>query len=146
MFQQLEAYEKYRPTDLPWLLAIPAHWELQRAKAYLSCIDVRSEAGSEELLTVSSVRGVVPRGTANVTMFKASSYKGHKLCWPGDLVINSLWAWAGGLGVSRHHGIISTAYSVYRPTGRLTSAFLHELVRSTPFQWEFQLRSKGVWI
>jgi type I restriction enzyme S subunit len=82
-------------------------------------------------------------------MFKAESYAGHKLCWPGNLVINSLWAWGGGLGVSQHHGIISTAYSVYR--SRLTSAkinprYLHELVRSSAFHWELQVRSKGVWI
>jgi type I restriction enzyme S subunit len=81
-------------------------------------------------------------------MFKAESYAGHKLCWPGDLVINSLWAWAGGLGVSRHHGIISTAYSVYRsrPSAQINVRFLHELVRSSAFHWELQVRSKGVWI
>jgi type I restriction enzyme S subunit len=47
-------------------------------------------------------------------MFKAESYVGHKLCWPGDLVINSLWAWSRGLGIAHEHGIVSTAYGVYR--------------------------------
>ena len=81
-------------------------------------------------------------------MFKAESYAGYKLCWPGDLVINSLWAWARGLGVSRHHGIISSAYGVYRlrPPYTEYSAYVHALVRSTPFNWELQLRSKGIWI
>jgi type I restriction enzyme S subunit len=81
-------------------------------------------------------------------MFKAKSYAGYKLCWPGDLVINSLWAWGGGLGVSRHHGIISTAYSVYRPrpSAHIHPRFLHELVRSSAFNWELQVRSKGIWI
>jgi len=81
-------------------------------------------------------------------MFKAESYLGYKLCWPGDLVINSLWAWAGGLGVSKHHGIISSAYGVYRvrPNAPMTPAFVHEVVRSSPFNWELKVRSKGVWI
>jgi type I restriction enzyme S subunit len=81
-------------------------------------------------------------------MFKAESYAGYKLCWPGDLVINSLWAWGGGLGVTQHHGIISTAYSVYRPrpSAQMNPRFLHELVRSSAFHWELQVRSKGVWI
>jgi type I restriction enzyme S subunit len=81
-------------------------------------------------------------------MFRAASYVGYKLCWPDDLVINSLWAWARGLGVSRHHGIISSAYGVYRLRSRQeTSArFIHYLVRSLPFQWELQVRSKGIWI
>ncbi len=81
-------------------------------------------------------------------MFQAESYAGHKLCWPGDLVINSLWAWGGGLGVTRMHGIVSTAYGVYRlrPEFAGYSGYFHELVRSQPFQWELQVRSKGIWI
>jgi len=81
-------------------------------------------------------------------MFKAESYAGHKLCWPGDLVINSLWAWNRGLGVAKDQGIVSTAYGVYRPrpASGLSSGYLHELARSDPFQWELHVRSKGVWI
>ncbi|MFM7086062.1 MAG: restriction endonuclease subunit S, partial [Cyanobium sp.] len=77
----------------------------------------------------------------------AESYVGHKLCWPDDLVINSLWAWSRGLGVSRHHGIVSTAYGVYRcrDTNAIEMRFVDELVRSSPFHWELRVRSKGVW-
>jgi hypothetical protein len=39
---------------------------------------------------VSSERGLVPRSSTTVTMFKAESYVGYKLCWPDDLVISSL--------------------------------------------------------
>ena len=142
----LQPYPSYKSSTLPWLGDIPEHWEVQRCKTLFSPIDIRSQTGSEELLTVSARHGVVPRATANVTMFKAESYVGHKLCWPGDLVINSLWAWAGGLGVSRHHGIISTAYGVFRPKPSINAQFIHLLVRSIPFQWELQVRSKGIWL
>lgn len=144
----LKPYAGYKESELPWLGKIPRHWIIKRGKSYMTPVDQRSKAGKEELLTVSSARGVVPRSGANVTMFKAKSYAGHKLCWPGDLVINSLWAWAGGLGVSQHHGIISTAYSVYRgrPSAQVNPKFLHELVRSSAFQWELHVRSKGVWV
>jgi type I restriction enzyme S subunit len=76
-------------------------------------------------------------------MFKAESYTGYKLCWPGDLVINSLWAWGRGLGFSRHHGIVSSAYGVYRLRPEYAG---YALVRSAPFNWELQVRSKGIWI
>ena len=140
-------YAATKDTGLPWLGAIPEHWKVQRGKTLFRTLDVRSRTGQEELLTVSSRRGVVPRSSTSVTMFKASSYVGHKLCWPGDLVINSLWAWSRGLGVSRHHGIVSTAYGVYRPEDptRTHPDYLHELVRSTPFNWELRVRSKGIW-
>ncbi|HXG69484.1 MAG TPA: hypothetical protein VNJ04_02615 [Gemmatimonadaceae bacterium] len=91
---------------------------------------------------------MVPRRSANVTMFKADSYLGYKLCWPGDLVINSLWAWGCGLGVSQHHGIISSAYGVYRirKNAPMVPSFVHQVVRSSSFNWELHVRSKGVWI
>jgi type I restriction enzyme, S subunit len=147
MIEGLKPYASMKDSGVPWLGEVPEHWEIQRGKTLFRSVDVRSESGLEELLTVSSNHGVVPRRTASVTMFKAESYVGHKLCWPGDLVINSLWAWSRGLGVSRHHGIISTAYGVYRcrDTNALEPRFVDELVRSSPFHWELRVRSKGVW-
>lgn len=93
MIEGLKPYPEYKESGLPWLGSVPAHWVTKRGKSYMTAIDLRSQAGKEELLTVSSARGVIPRNTAKVTMFKAESYAGYKLCWPGDLVINSLWAW-----------------------------------------------------
>ena len=147
MIDGLKPYPKMKATGVSWLGQVPGHWEIRRAKNLFRPVDVRSKTGSEELLTVSANHGVIPRRTASVTMFKAESYAGHKLCWPGDLVINSLWAWSSGLGVSRHHGIVSTAYGVYRTRDRhaLEPSFVHELVRSAPFHWELRVRSKGVW-
>ena len=147
MFKDLKPYDEYREIGLPWLGAVPAHWSVKRAKNIVQPVDVRSTDGLEELLTVSSVRGVVPRSSASVSMFQATSYVGHKLCWPGDLVINSLWAWGRGLGVSRYHGIVSTAYGVYRPrVGQpIDDTYLDLLTRSDAFQWELQVRSRGVW-
>ena len=145
MIVDLKPYPSYKDSGVPWLGKVPTHWEIVRGKNIFRSIDIRSTNGEETLLTVSSARGVVPRSSVAVTMFKAESYVGYKLCWPGDLVINSLWAWARGLGVSQHHGIISSAYGVYRPSTNFNARFIHELVRSMPFHWELRVRSKGVW-
>ena len=148
MLAALKPYPAYKDSGVPWLEDVPEHWEVKRGKAIFRCIDLRSSTGEEELLTVSSDRGVVTRSSATVTMFKAESYVGYKLCWPGDLVINSLWAWARGLGVSQYHGIVSSAYGVYRlsPQYKEYTAYIHELVRCVPFNWELRVRSKGIWI
>ena len=140
-----QPYPAYKDSGLHWLGNIPVHWQVRRGKTLMTSIDIRSATGKEELLTVSAQHGVIPRETANVTMFKAESYVGYKLCWPGDLVINSLWAWAYGLGVSQNYGIISSAYGVYRAHSILDTRFFHLLVRSAAFQWELQIRSKGIW-
>ena len=148
MITYLKPYPRYKPSGIEWLGDVPAHWKIQRGKTLFQAVDVRSQTGNEELLTVSAERGIVPRKSANVTMFKAESYVGYKLCWPGDLVINSLWAWAHALGISQYHGIVSSVYGVYRllPKFKNYASFIHQLVRSIPFQWELQVRSKGIWV
>ncbi|MFH1122901.1 MAG: restriction endonuclease subunit S, partial [Pseudomonadota bacterium] len=148
MIDGLKPYLEYKASGLPWLDHIPIGWKILRGKSVFHVLDVRSESGKEEILTVSASDGVIPRRNKAVTMFMAKSYIGHKLCWPGDLVVNSLWAWMQGLGFSTHHGLISSAYSVYRP--RLDFSrywrFFHYLLRSAVYKWEFQTRSKGVWL
>ncbi len=147
MIANLEPYPAVKDSGIPGIGEIPEHWNLQRSKYVFRPVDVRSISGAEELLTVSSRYGVGPRANQDVTMFKAASYVGHKLCWPGDLVINSLWAWANGLGFSNHHGIVSTAYGVYRPISKdqVSGRFLNEALRSSAYQWQFQARSNGIW-
>jgi type I restriction enzyme S subunit len=145
---RLKPYPTYQDSHLPWLERLPTGWSTLRGKNVFKVMDVRSETGAEEILTVSVSDGVVPRSQKTVTMFKAESYVGHKLCWPGDLVINSLWAWMQGLGFSQHHGLVSSAYGVYRPKPPFTSQwrFFDYLLRSAAYKWELHTRSKGVWL
>ena len=142
----LREYPAYRDSGLPWLDAIPAHWEVRRAKYYLREADERSLDGTEERLSVSHLTGVTPRREKNITMFEAESYVGHKLCHPGDVVVNTMWAWMGALGVARHRGIVSPAYGVYRPlrTTDFEPAFLDYLLRTPDLVAEYVRRSTGI--
>jgi len=135
-----------KPSGLNWLGEIPAHWENKRAKHYFREIDDRSADGSEELLSVSHLTGVTPRREKNITMFLAESYEGSKLCEPGDLVINIMWAWMGACGVSATKGIVSPAYGVYRPyrSDIFHPSFLDLLVRAAPYVAEYTIRSTGI--
>lgn len=136
-----------KESGVPGFGSVPAHWRIRRAKFVWSAVDVRSETGTEERLTVSAASGIVPRSSKNVTMFEAATYVGHKVVQPNDLVINSLWAWAGGLGVANHHGLVSPVYGVYRlrDEAHCDPEFMHNLLRSNACQWQFQVRSKGIW-
>jgi type I restriction enzyme S subunit len=126
---------------------IPASWDLVRAKSIWRPVVSRSQTGLEQLLSVSSKFGPVPRKNINVTMFMASSYVGHKRVRVNDLVINSLWSWAYGLGVSKHEGLVSTAYSVFELINPSVADpdYMNYLLRSVPMQWQFQVSSKGIW-
>lgn len=134
-----------KSSGLDWLGEIPAHWEVKRAKQVFAIRDERSEAGDEELLTVSHLTGVTPRSEKEVFMFKAENMSGYKLCYPGDLVVNTLWAWMGAMGIASQYGIVSPDYHVYIPRNGLRSAYIEALCRSKPFVAEVIRHSKGVW-
>ena len=135
-----------KPSGMEWLGDVPEHWELRPAKWYFQEADERSETGSEELLSVSHITGVTPRSEKNITMFKAASNIGHKLCRPGDLVINTMWAWMAALGVASRAGIVSPSYAVYRPhrSSRLLDAYADLLLRTAPYKSEYICRSTGI--
>jgi type I restriction enzyme, S subunit len=146
MMAILRPYPEYKQSRLPWLGTIPAHWEEKRAKYLFREVDERSTSGQEELLSVSHVTGVTPRRQKNVTMFMAESYVGHKLCRPGDLVINTMWAWMAALGVAKEPGLVSPSYHVYRPRtpSALHPEFADHLLRTRPYASEYNCRSTGI--
>jgi type I restriction enzyme S subunit len=115
-------------------------------KRFYREIDERSSSGREELLSVSHITGVTPRSLKSVSMFKAASYVGHKTCRPNDLVVNTMWAWMGALGVSRDHGIVSPSYAVYRPVDDASHVpeFVDLLLRSQIYISEYLRNSTGI--
>lgn len=141
----LDPRVRFRDSGIPWLGEIPAHWESERARWLFRERDQRSETGEEELLTVSHLTGVTLRSEKDVNMFEAETTEGYKICLSGDLVINTLWAWMGAMGVSRVNGIVSPAYNVYQPEARLEPGYVDALVRLPVFAQEVTRYSKGVW-
>src|SRR6266571_3654882 len=143
MIQELKPYATYKDVGLPWLGSVPAHWALRRAKYFYREVDERSATGEEELMSVSHLTGVTPRREKNVTMFLAESNVGHKLCRPGDLVINTMWAWMAALGVARQVGLVSPSYGVYRPlaSNNLLPDYADRLLRTAAYASEYTRRS-----
>ncbi|MEO5831591.1 MAG: restriction endonuclease subunit S [Rhodanobacter sp.] len=141
----LHSHVPRRDSGIPWLGEVPAHWEVERSRWLFNERDDRSEFGDEELLTVSHLTGVTSRADKDVNMFMAESLEGYKRCEPGDLVINTLWAWMGAMGTARQAGIVSPAYNVYQPTDRLDPDYVDLLVRMPRFVEEVTRYSKGVW-
>lgn len=134
-----------RDSGIPWLGEIPAHWDIERARWLFTERDQRSATGDEELLTVSHLTGVTPRSQKNVNMFEAATTMGYKICIAGDLVVNTMWAWMGAMGVAPMDGIVSPAYNVYEPRARIYPGYAAALTRMPVFAQEAGRHSKGVW-
>jgi type I restriction enzyme, S subunit len=146
MIAELPSYQDYATTPLKWINRVPRHWKVLRGKYLLCEIDEHSTTGDEEMLSVSHKTGVTPRRLKNVTMFMAESNIGSKVCHPGDVAVKTMWAWMAALGVSRHHGVVSPAYGVYRQidASAYNSQYLDHLLRLPSYRDEYLTRSTGV--
>lgn len=135
------------PTDIDPAPGAPAHWRRVRNKELFFEATELSLDGSEELLTVSHLTGITPRSEKNVNMIESESLEGYRLVMPGDLVINTMWAWMGALGVSPLSGVVSPAYGVYRPRegAEVDPTYFDYLYRSRPHVVEMTRHSRGIW-
>lgn len=141
----VDSSASFRPSGIDWIGELPAHWDVHRAKWCFREIDERSAEAREELLSVSHLTGVTPRTEKKITMFQAESYIGHKICRAGDLVINTMWAWMGALGVSPQTGIASPSYAVYRPNlSFVDPRYFEHLLTTSIYIGEFNRRSTGI--
>ena len=134
-----------KPSGVEWLGDVPAHWEVKRAKYFYREVDELSSTGTEELMSVSHKTGVTSR-KKNVTMFMSESNIGYKICRPGDIAINTMWAYMAALGVARQVGLVSPSYGVYRQ--RADSVFnldyIDPLLRTEGYRSEYLCRSTGI--
>jgi type I restriction enzyme S subunit len=133
-------YPAYKDSGAAWLGEVPEHWSTSKSKWLWSEIIDPSADGSEELLSISQYTGVTPTSETS----RSESLEGYRKCQPGDLAMNIMLAWQGGLGISEHHGIISPAYSVFRLKSEDNSRYLGFLYRTKLYLDEFARRSTGI--
>lgn len=132
-------------TSIPSLPSVPEHWKVLRNKVFMREVNEPSVAGDEEMLSVSHLTGVTPRSEKTVYMFEAESTVGYKTVKPGDLVINTMWAWMGAAGVAKVSGIVSPAYGVYRiDQSVMTPDYFDVLIRTGAYIAEMTRYSRGV--
>lgn len=136
---------KMKDSGVEWIDVIPEEWSIERGKGLFVEVDNRSTDGSEELLTVSQYTGVTPRSQKNVNMFEAETLEGYKICEVGDIAANTMWLWAGAIGVSRYRGVISPSYNIYRQKNNdFDPTYLDFLLRAVPLVQHYESLSTGI--
>lgn len=136
---------KMKDSGVEWIGEIPEEWELVKGKGLFTEVDNRSVDGAEELLTVSQYTGITPRSQKNVNMFEAETLEGYKICEIGDIAANTMWLWAGAIGVSQYRGVISPSYNIYRQTSNnYIPEYLDFLLRVPPLVQHYESLSTGI--
>jgi hypothetical protein len=105
--------------------------EGSRLKFRFREIDVRAGSKWEELplLSVSIHHGVVPRADDSESSSEASDLSHYKVASSGDIVLNRMRAFQGGLGVAPCEGLVSPDYAVLRPGADVDPAWLALVMR-----------------
>lgn len=109
-------------------------------------VDERLGACNEAptLLSVSIHLGVIPRSQLTSKEPRAEDLAVYKRCRAGDIVLNRMRAFQGGVGVAREDGVVSPDYAVLRPLPGVSSDWLHLLFRSRWFVSEMTSRLRGL--
>lgn len=111
----MRSYPEYRDVDVGWADRLPAHWEMRRAKRIFAGKDRPAEE-NDGVVTAFRDGEVTLRENRRTEGYTESltknNYQGIR---KGDLVIHSMDAFAGAIGVSDSDGQASPVYVVCRP-------------------------------
>lgn len=121
---------------------VPGNWKRYPLGRVAPRVQESGQPNLEPLSVFLDV-GVVPRATRSDNHNQlGENLEKYLVVRPGDIVFNKLRTWQGGLGVSRHEGIVSPAYFVCRPSAQFDSRYLHYQLRSVPYLQELTRISK----
>lgn len=115
-----------------------------KLKYLASHIDERHVRDDTDLLSVSKIKGVVPRSEVSDNQGRAEDKSHYKTCKPGDLVINRMAAYQGALGIAKQFGAISPDYMVLRFKSAMNPSFVGYLFKSSFMANEMSSRVKGI--
>lgn len=133
-----------KPSGIDWLGEVPAHWEVRRIKSIAQETDMRTQTGTEDLLSLRMREGLIPHNTASEKPINAESLVGYKRVLPGQLVMNRMRASVGLFAVSNHKGLVSPDYAVYTLETNVDADFLVQLLKTPMMRSEFRRRSTGL--
>jgi type I restriction enzyme S subunit len=111
----LDSLAPLRDSGIPWLGQIPAHWELRRAK-FLFCQSSLPVRDDDEMVTCFRDGQVTLRKNRREEGFtNAIKELGYQGIRKGQLVLHSMDAFAGAIGVSDSDGKCSPEYIICDP-------------------------------
>ncbi|MBZ0071172.1 MAG: restriction endonuclease subunit S [Gammaproteobacteria bacterium] len=137
-------YTNYQPVRSRWVLRVPRHWSLLRAKNFLREIDDRTKTGEETLLSMRQHRGLVPHNDVSVKRIDPENLIGYKKAQPDELVLNRMQAGNAMFFRNRQPGLVSPDYAVFRLLRDDNPEYLGHLFRSWPMRGLFRSESKGL--
>lgn len=122
----MSGYAEYRGVNLPWLKAIPAHWEVRRNKnIFTEQKEIVGEKSSDYTLLSLTLNGIVPRDMDGGGKFPESFDK-YKIVRSGDMAfcLFDIDETPRTVGLSGHDGMLTGAYTIMH-VSNINSRFIY---------------------
>jgi type I restriction enzyme, S subunit len=106
-----------KPSGLPWLGDIPTHWQVVRGKYLYSQASIPVEEGDEIVTCFRDGQVTLRKNRREEGFTNAVKELGYQGIRAGQLVLHSMDAFAGALGISDSDGKCSPEYIICNPLG-----------------------------
>ncbi|AVP86770.1 restriction endonuclease subunit S [Aeromonas hydrophila] len=139
-------YEAYKDSGVEWIGDIPKDWELTKLGTCLTPVSIKNRADLP-LLSITRELGVIERDVEDLDSnhnFIPDDLSGYKVIESGQFGMNKMKAWQGSYGVSKHTGIVSPAYYIFKFKKDINPDFFHWAIRSHLYISFFASASDGV--
>ena len=131
---RIQPYPAYKPSGIPWLGNVPAHWRLLAGRACYTSKQALNKGMIENTVLSLSYGQVKIRPEEKLHGLVPESFETYQIVEPDDIVCrptdlqndwNSL-----RFGLSRHRGIITAAYICLRTAPELTKRYGYLLLHA----------------
>lgn len=112
----MSGYAEYREVNLPWLKAVPAHWEIRRNKnIFTEQKEIVGEMSADYTLLSLTLNGIIPRDMDGGGKFPESFDK-YKIVKNGDMAfcLFDIDETPRTVGLSGYNGMLTGAYTIMR--------------------------------
>ena len=130
----LKPYPHYKPSGVEWLGDVPAHWEVLAGRACYKKKKVPNTGMKESQVLSLSYGQIVVKPSEKLHGLVPASFETYQIVDPGDIIIrptdlqndwNSL-----RFGLSRHRGIITSAYMCFQTEKGMSQEYGHLLLHT----------------
>lgn len=132
MSASTEAYPAYKPSEVPWLGAVPEHWGLLPAFACYKPKEIRNEGMQETTVLSLSYGRLVVKHAEKLHGLVPASFATYQIVDPEDIIIRGTDLQNDHtslrVGISPHRGIITSAYLCLRTQYPMTAEYGYRLL------------------
>jgi type I restriction enzyme S subunit len=140
----LDANAPLKPSGIPSLGEIPAHWNVLRTRFLFRAVTRRDVRKDDPKLSVTQRHGLIRTDEMLENSTQARNFDRFQVCHPNDLVLNKYKAHLGVFCCAFQRGLITPNYTVFRPTCHLYTHYFDLLFHTTTYKNAFRMLVYGV--